>query len=520
MSWEVLTMKCRTSSSDLAILKKDLTRFAPVWLGLCAYLAIWAANLLASDEYARLLVYEPIAQIFAPIIALVLFGYLCDPKECFMVHSLPIRRERLFGIHILAGLVMFLVPTAIFCFVTRNVTDASAMYRFLFTAAEFLLLFCIAVLCMILTGRKIGAAGLYLFLMALPDVLDAIVQDLYLPLLPGVYCSSDFYMLSPMMVVSSYANFYNEMVLQPSDWLYLGGVLLASLAILGISLLFYRKRKLECAGDLLSVSCLDPVFAVCAFLFGAVFMTTFDSGPSPMICFGAVIGYLAYWMLSKKTARVFTKKVLLGLTGLLVLFTISCIVVESDPLGRVHYLPESSQIKTASFMNSPGSLDRLETSDPEMIDVILELHGDILETDIESDWDYDGSQFHIVYELTNGQIIQRNYSCSDHDLLFRGAWLMSQPESVFGTANPKISNIVVRYDFDDEFTLDPALIDELSAVVLKECRSGVMFNYNYDYSSWHLTLYRADNAEPVDLPVPESAVETIAWLEANCTITE
>ena len=519
MSWEVLTMKCRTSSSDLAILKKDLTRFAPVWLGLCAYLSIWAANLLASDEYARLFVYEPIAQIFAPIIALVLFGYLCDPKECFMVHSLPIRRERLFGIHILAGLVMFLVPTAIFCFVTRNVTDASAMYRFLFTAAEFLLLFCIAVLCMILTGRKIGAAGLYLFLMVLPDVLDAIVQDVYLPLLPGVYYSSDFYMLSPTMIVSSYANFYNEMVLQPSDWLYLGGVLLASLVILGISLLFYRKRKLECAGDLLSVSCLDPVFAVCAFLFGAVFMTTFESGPSPMICFGAVIGYLAYWMLSKKTARVFTKRIVLGLVALLVIFGASCIAVESDPLGRVYYVPETAQIKTASLRTSPRSSERLETSDPEMIDAILELHSDLLETDIESDWDYDGSEFYIVYELNNGQIIQRNYACSDHDLMFRGAWLLSQPEAMLGTADPEITNVLVMHDFSDSVTLDPALIDELSAVVLKECRSGVMFNYNYEYSPWELTIYLAGR-EPVDLWIPESAVETIAWLEANCTITE
>ena len=236
-----------------------------------------------------------------------------------------------------------------------------------------------------------------------------------------------------------------------------------------------------------------------------------------MVYFGAVIGYLAYWMLSKKTARVFTKKIILGLVGMLVLFTASCIAVESDPLGRVHYLPESSQIKTASFMDYPGSVDRLETSDPAMIDVILELHGDILETDIESDWDYDGSQFHIVYEMTNGQIIQRNYSCSDHDLLFRGAWLMSQPESVFGTANPKISNIVVQHDFDDGFTIDPALIDELSAVVLKECRSGVMFNYNYDYSPWELTIYLAGR-EPVHLWVPESAVETIAWLNKHCEV--
>ena len=518
MSWEVLTMKCRTLSSDLAILKKDLTRFAPVWLGLCAYLAIWAANLLASDEYARLFVYEPIAQIFAPIIALVLFGYLCDPKECFMVHSLPIRRERLFGIHILAGLIMFLVPTAIFCFVTRNVTDASAMYRFLFTAAEFLLLFCIAVLCMILTGRKIGTAGLYLFLMVLPDVLDTIVQDLYLPLLPGVYYSSVFYMLSPMMVVSSYANFYNDMVLQSSDWLYLVGVLLASLAILGISLLFYRKRKVECAGDLLSVSSLVPVFAVCAFFFGAVFMISFDSGPNPRVYFGAVIGYLAYWMLSKKTARVFTKRIVLGLVGLLVLFTASCIAVESDPLGRVYYVPETAQIKTASLRTSPRSSERLETSDPEMIEAILELHGDLLDVAMDPEENYNGSQLHIVYELTNGQFVERNYTCSYEAVLSRGAYLLSQPEAMLGTEDPEITNVLVVHDYSDRGTLDPALIDELSAVLLKECRSGVMFDFDYDYSDWELTFYIAGQ-EPVELWIPETAAETVAWLDANCKPT-
>lgn len=510
-------MRSKTLSSEMTILKKDLTRFAPVWLGLCAYLTIWAINLLTTDYYNSL-VYEPIAPIFAPILAMVLFSYLFDPKECFMVHSLPIRRERLFGIHILAGLAMFLVPTAIFCFVTRNVTYVSAMYRYLFTAAEFLLLFSIFTLCTMLTGRKIGAAGLYLFILAMPTMLDSIVQDVYLPLLPGLHWNSEFYILNPMMLVSRYADFYHETVLKSRDWLFLGGVLLASLTMLGISLVLYRRRKLEHAGDLLSIRALEPVFAVCAFFFGAVFMTSLESGPNPMVYFGAVIGYLAYWMLSKKTARVFTKKIILGLVVLLVLFTASCIVVESDPLGRVHYLPEPEQIKTASLKPSPGSMERLETTDPEMIDAILKLHGGILNTALDSEETFDDSEFYIIYELTNGQIIVRNYICSDKDLLNRGAFLLSQPEAIFGTADPEMRNIVVQHDFRDGVTLDPALIDELNAVILEECRSGVMFNFNYEFSPWELTIYRADNAEPVDLWVPVTAVKTIAWLEANCTL--
>ena len=508
-------MRSKTLSSEMTILKKDLTRFAPVWLGLCAYLTIWAINLLTTDYYNSL-VYEPIAPIFAPILAMVLFSYLFDPKECFMVHSLPIRRERLFGIHILAGLVMFLVPTAIFCFVTRNVTYASAMYRFLFTAAEFLLLFSIFTLCTMLTGRKIGAAAIYLFLLAFPSMTDILVQAVYLPLLPGLYCGNEFYILNPMMLVSGYADFYHEAVLTSRDCLFLGGVLLASLTMLGISLVLYRRRKLEHAGDLLSVRALDPVFAVCAFLSGAAFMATVESGPSLMVYLGAIIGYLAYWMLSKKTARIFTKKIILGLISLLVLFTGSCIAVERDPLDRVHYLPEPEQIKTASLKPSSGSMERLETTDPEMIDAILKLHGDILNTALDSEETFDDSEFYIIYELTNGQIIVRNYICSDEELLNRGAFLLSQPEAIFGTAGPEMRNIVVQHDFRDGVTLDPALIDELSAVILEECRSGAMFRFSYEFSPWELTIYRADNASPVDLWVPVTAVKTIAWLEEHC----
>ncbi|MBQ8355532.1 MAG: hypothetical protein IJY40_07940 [Oscillospiraceae bacterium] len=516
MSWEVLTMKCRTSSSDLAILKKDLTRFAPVWLGLCAYLAIWAANLLTSEEIYNSYLYEPIAPVFAPVIAILLFSYLFDPKECFMIHSLPIRRERLFGIHILAGLVMFLVPTAFFCFVTKNIAGPSSMYRFLFTAAEFLLLFSIFTLCTMLTGRKIGAAALYLFVLALPAMLDLFLQDLYLPLLPGVYWNSDFYMLNPMMLVSRYADFQHESVLKSTDLLYLGGVLLVCLAILGISLVLYRKRKLECAGDLLSVSSLDPVFAVCAFFSGAAILTDSFSGPY----FGAVIGYLAYWMLSKKTARVFTKRIILGLVGLLVFFTATGIVVARDPLGWVHYIPETAQIKTAGLLAGPRSADRLETSDPEVIAVIQELHADLVEDAINPDREYGGSQFHIVYELTNGKIIVRNYTCAIEDLKNRGSFLLSQPEAIFGTENPRMTHILIVHRFENQGPLNSALIDELSEIILKECRSGAMFDYRFDYSPWKLTIYCADNASPVDLMIPETAVETIAWLEANCTITE
>lgn len=509
-------MKCRTSSSDLAILKKDLTRFAPAWLGLCAYLTIWAVNLLTTDVYNGMF-YEPIAPIFAPILAIVLFSYLFDPKECFMVHSLPIRRERLFGIHILSGLTMFLVPTAFFCLVTRNVTEQTAMYRFLFTTAEFLLLFSIGVLCAMLAGRMIGAAGIFLFIIALPGMLDYIVQDLYLPSLPGVYLPTDFYAWNPLLIVSGYANFYDRTTFVALDWLFLVAVVLISMALLGVSLLLYRKRKLEHAGDLLSVSTLEPVFAVCAFFSGAAIMTSMFFGPDATVLLGTVVGYYGYWMLSRKTARVFTKKVNLGMVGLLAFFIVSGLVVELDPLGRVHYVPEVEQIETASLRTAPGSLDRLETADPAMIERIMDLHRDLLETAVDGGQDSRGPQFHIVYKLTNGQTIQRNYTCSNESLIDQWDWFLSQPEAVFGSENPEFARIAVEYDhLTYRIILTEERMNELCEIMLKECRSGDMHHYRNDYYYWELTIYLEDKAEPVHLWVPDTAVETIAWLETNC----
>jgi hypothetical protein len=154
-----------------------------------------------------------------------------------------------------------------------------------------------------------------------------------------------------------------------------------------------------------------------------------------------------------------------------------------------------------------------------MIEAILELHGDLLDVAMDPEENYNGSQLHIVYELTNGQFVERNYTCSYEAVLSRGAYLLSQPEAMLGSDNPEITNVIVLHDFSNSVTLDPALIDELSAVILEECRSGVMFDFDYDYSPWELTIYLAGR-EPVDLWIPVTAVETIAWLEANCTLTE
>lgn len=516
MNWEVPIMRSKKLSSESTILKKDLTRFAPVWLGLCAYLFIWGATILTKEQ-GHGDFYEPIAPIFAPILAIVVFGYLCDPRECHMVHSLPLRRERLFAIHVLSASVMFSIPTALFCAVTRNFAVQGAMYRFLFMNLEFLFLFSIGVFCMMLTGRKLGAALLYLFIQCLSFIAEAIIEYLYLPVLPGISLDSKYVFLSPTLIVGNYADFIHETDISSDAWMFIGVIGALSLAILALSMLLYRRRSLEHAGDLLAVGCLDPFFAVCSGLTGAAAMAFFGyDSEALLLLLGCAIGWFAYWMLSKKTGRVFTPGILGGLACLIGVLIGSVYLVHLDPLDRVYYVPEPEKVASVSL---GSDYEDFTTQDPALIDEIGVLHLQLAEHYVPSELtQYDpgaARRVHITYELKNGRRIEREYECSDRLLLDRAAWYISQPSALFQQEEPDFSSIEVRYCGEIVY-LDPRLLPELETVILADCREGNMYDFDHSISGWGLTVEVRDPLWFTYLSIPTKAANTIAWLEDHC----
>ncbi len=512
-------MRSKTLSSEFTIFKKDLTRFSPVWLGLCAYLMIWATTIITSGQ-GHGDYYEPVAPILAPILAIVVFGYLCDPKECCMVHSLPIRRERLFLIHVASALLMFLVPTGIFCAVTRDFATQKAMYRFLFLSLEFLFLFSIGVLCMMLTGRKIGAALLYIFIQTFTIITGVIINSLYLPLLPGVYLG-EYMFNSPMVIIGSYADFMHNTDLLAMDWAFIGFFTFVSLVILWVSLALYRRRKLEHAGDLLSVQWLDPFFALCSGISGASLMVIleYDNGLL-FLPLGAAIGYFSYWMLSKKTARVFTLKNIGGFVCMIMALVVSMYLTYLDPLDRVSYVPEPHQVAEVSLSQSSYDTDDFHTTDPAVIADLTSLHSDIAaQYTPNAMLKYDPSEGNVIfidYKLENGRTILREYYCKDQQLLDRAAWFLSQPIARFQVEDPVFTSISVRYSGEYMY-LDPRLMSELADLILTECREGRMFSFDYADNGWTLNVMVEGQAWHTYLPIPDTAVDTIAWLEAHCT---
>lgn len=519
-------MKSRTLSCEKTILRKDLTRFAPIWIGFSVILAICAYEQLTAN-YADHAEHLPTAMFFAPILGLNLFGYLTDPKECCAVHSLPIRREGLFLTHIIGAFLMYMIPLAGYTIVIASVSEVSALLRLGFSALEFGLTLAMFLFCMFITGRKIGAALLYLFLQCLPLLFTLYVDYVYLPMLPGVYMSIERYAIGmPGIYVGTFISdlFWGKET--GSVALFVILMLSATLALFGICLAMYRRRKLEHAGDLLAVQWLDPVFAVCSGLTGAsVFGLLFGSSISDfnpfLFSLGLAFGYLSYWMLSKKSARVFTLRILGGLALLAAVVFGSLLLVSMDPLGRVTYVPEPEEVLSATVSEGEYSVYHYETEDPAQIAAIGSFHQQMIEEYVRNDTiGLYGNTVHVTYTLKNGRTIQRQYRIISKELREQAEWYLSQPVTYFGSDDPEITYVNARRN-GENMTIPTERMEEFLEVFLEECRQGGMYSFDWNTTdpTWSLEIWVPDY-RTVYITLEVDAADTIAWLENNCTKSE
>ena len=387
MNWEVWTMKLRTSSSD-TLLKKNLTRFLPFWglYTLCLLLGLLvivsgerdsfyqAMNLAASARAVA-----PIVCIYALLVAELLFGDLFDSRMCNGLHSLPLRRETIFGVNILSGVLFSLVPTLLMTLVSLPIMARTNMvngwqislYWLLAVNLQFLFFYGLAVFCVFLTGNRFAMAVVYGIVNIWSLLLQLVVDVIYLPMLFGVSVNTKwFQLLSPIYHIMDTRLLYVEREelqimgtfrLEPG-WGYLWICAGVGLLLMGLALVLYRKRKLETAGDFIAVKPIKPVFlvifslmAACGFVLcgGGFFGLSEDL--TLLILFsvaGLVIGWFVGAMLMEKSMRIFTKKNLLGGGILTAAVLLSMLVTWLDPLGIHKWIPDEQEVAYVRLTNN------------------------------------------------------------------------------------------------------------------------------------------------------------------------
>ena len=560
-------MKSRTSFFNVTVLRKNLIRFAPVWVlyAVAEILGLMTLDLSSARIVANDLRYimGPVAichMIYALIVAACLFGDLFDSRLCNGLHAMPLRREGWLLTNLISGFLFALIPA-----VAGGLVAAIALQEYYWIALlwqatsllQFVFFFGVAVFSAMCAGKRLSMMAIYCLINFLSMLIFWIATLVYQPLLPGVVLSEEsFSAFCPVVSMTShrYMDFYYDKILggyfrgfmtQDLHHLYICAGL--GLLFLALAWLLYRNRQLESAGDFISfrpmrmVFLLAYTFAIGSLVFaftGVFFGMNVDYG---FLVAGILIGWYTGWMLLERTVKVFTKKVLLGCLAFVVIFASSIGLTVWDPMGVTSYVPETQDVEFAclySFSSSyyyTGDYDnggRFAT-EPDEIALVQDLHQDMIETMSDTYNEY--MTVGVKYRLESGRVITRNYqvpveSQTEENLQS----FFSDVRSVFdvndwNAVKENLENVwVYRYD-DEEKDQTQLFIQEekdgLLAALEADAKAGTLaqhgnFHKNQDQlASLDIIWHERDQdglprTRSAFITIYTDCVNTIAFLES------
>ena len=210
-------MRTQTSCFNLTALRKDLTRFAPLW-GLYTLALLCGLFLLTgdnqwgdwylADNFISLSQFMPLVNLgYAFLAAAALFGDLFNARMCNGLHALPLRREGWFAVHTLSGLLFSLIPTLVMALASLPMMLQSgvenawtlSLYFFAYSNLQFLFFFATAVLAAQCVGNYVAMALMFLLINGGAALVFILVDNLLTPLLYGVITPTEpFVFLSPV----------------------------------------------------------------------------------------------------------------------------------------------------------------------------------------------------------------------------------------------------------------------------------------------------------------------------------
>lgn len=462
-------MKLKTLCSK-AVLKKDLTRFAPAMALYTVFmLLLFFIYLTQDDPYWIVQDVAGAAQlmavfnfIYAPVCAQLLFGDLFNSRMCNALHAMPLRRETWFTSHLVAGLLFSLLPNLLVTMISAAVMGEFfyvALAWLLASTLQYLFFFGVSVFCSLLVGNRFAMALVYLLINFFSLFVFWLVATLIQPLMYGLDIdTSGFQWFCPLVRLADGVTYVDvSQVMDPLSGEYTGQIIAtlgegwwyaAVSAALGAfflvgALLLYRRRKLESAGDFMAFKALNPVFlviySIAAGAFCQLFFSLFlgTSTDDPYLFVGLVVGYFTGRMLLKRTLRVFQPRSFIGLAALLGSVVLVLLAAYFDVIGVTRWVPEASEVEQITLYpygdKSSQNYIRLTTDDD--IQNVLNFHSaiaadvhgyeDLFESEsvhfvaletassgvVTQAAESTGAiyQFCMEYKLKNGDIIDRYY---------------------------------------------------------------------------------------------------------------
>lgn len=476
---------------NLTLYRKHLARFWPLWT---AWSIIWffmlPVNLILSygtgasvaSSGALNFVNRTILQLlpkfgvviaafYGVLSAMAVWSYLYGNRPASLMHALPIRREGLFFTGFAAGVTFFLVPNTIIFLLTlgaENLVGAVNLGAlglwFAMQTMFCLFFFCFATFCAFVTGHILALPSFFLIFNFLTVGLLSLIEGVLHQFVYGFDGLTDAWSvadwLSPLYNITSVVNITFERENGVITNIILNGVSemviysAVGLLLVALALVFYRRHKVEQAGEVVTATWLRPVFkygvAFCGSLaFGSLFYAIFDNmlreSILGMLFFLLLFGFLSYLaaeMLLQKSFRVL-KKSWKGCVVFLLAVTALTAAMELDLTGYERRVPDPArveQVELFSFNYQPydsGSNRTIMANDAALIGRIVSLHEstvrnktavedgllDLYQDNYESSDDasiedtINSVHFSLNYILTDGRMLTRSYTIPVTDAL-------------------------------------------------------------------------------------------------------
>ena len=552
-------MKSRTSSFNLTVFKKDLTRFAPAW---AVYSVILLLGLLGitneNHAYYRITNLEQAVVLmcfvnlfYAPVVVQLLFGDLYNARLCNALHALPVTRKSWFLTHTAAGIAFSVVPNVVISLLALIIMNLGAGWTavllwLLAVTLQYLFFFGTAVLCVMLSGNRLGQVATYAIIQFAGFLAYCLAVNLYEPLLYGILIPEEpFTFTSPLMYLSQHTDvilvdyarltdalgdfvgFEIYSVTFGESWIYMAVCAALGLLALAGGMELYRKRKLECAGDFVAFAQLQSVVTVLVTIFAGGFVYMFGETFGlnvlgyVMLAAGMIVGFFGCRMLLERTTRVFRKKTFLGCGVIMTIFALTLVLTYVDPAGITRYQPEADEVESITFSNAytlgrHGDFPCTVTEETEIRE-LMEVHSACITKaasamPVGTEEVYNTYSFRLEYKLKNGKTVDRFYSIYPTSPAGRTLKkYFSSTEAVLGFAEEEIPGMTqyVCSLYTDGYAFNIYELGDLDVAgmlqaIAADCREGNMAQQSgYHYpANYDLLGYERSELD-----------ETVAYLE-------
>ena len=592
-------MKSKISFFNAGIFKSMLKRFWPLWT---AYFAVWfmclplpllVARLQGVKESAVTVVTAAMkTSVEASVVsgflmgilaAMAVFGFLYNSRSCGMIASTPVRREAVFCSAYLAGALPVLAANLFIAvlnwlFTLSSGIEGACIFKmnailFAVNSMEFLIFFSISAFIAMLTANIVALPVLYLIFNFVFLGMEYVVRMLYGMFIFGYSdhpdCVLEF--MSPLIYLFTRIGINvnistGSAAVSLTNWSALLGYIIAAVVFSVTALLLYRKRRMESAGDVISVNSLRPVFKFCvtacaALCFGLLFFviisTLFTSLSMSMLVLsagliiGAFIGYFASEMLLKKSFHVF-KGSWKGFVITAVLCIVFAFVCVTDLFDLSSQLPDADDIEAISCSSEGRGVDIKNRSD---IEALLKVNKAIIADRDKyeglDDTDFENTGYvSIRYKLKDGRVICRGYTLLIDDNYKAYYEVLSSENIVKDIFTPEVPVTVQNvYDASFEYpsstgemntiSLTPEqAVDFYDNALMKDIESGakkplisetaetgnnddgfVTGSYVYiELVSIPDTANEEDTSDSLVIEIDADCTECIAWVKANLNI--